>query len=148
MKKYPVLFLLVLLLTGFPAHGKYRQAAYITNIYFANTLSSEDGFVQPDKVFNKLKANDPSVSVYMVLNLLVDRGGHSISVDFLDKSGSKFDHLAFDEVKATNNNWTYTATGRFGGELPSGGVFFKIYDSHDGGTKQVIGTFRLMTDEW
>jgi hypothetical protein len=42
----------------------------------------------------------------------------------------------------------YTATGRFGGKLPAGGVFFKVYGRHDGKARQVIGTFRLMTLEW
>ncbi|MCW8943150.1 MAG: hypothetical protein OQL27_00165 [Sedimenticola sp.] len=137
-----------MLSTSVALAGKYRQPAYLTNLYFANKLQQEGGFVQPDKVFNKLKASDKDVGAYVVLNLVVDKGEHQVEVDILDKNGTLFDKLKFEPVLANQDDWTYTATGQFGGELPEGGIFFKVYDSHEGGVKEVIGTFRLMTAQW
>jgi hypothetical protein len=143
-----ILCILGLLSPGLAVSGKYRQAAYLTNIYFSNKLQQENGFVQPDKVFNKLKAGDPDVGAYVVLNLVVEKGEHRVEVDILDRDGTLFDKLEFEPVLANQDDWTYTATGQFGGNLPDGGIFFKIYDSHEGGAKEVIGTFRLMTAQW
>jgi hypothetical protein len=143
-----ILCILGLLFPGLAVSGKYRQAAYLTNIYFANKLLQENGFVQPDKVFNKLRADDPDVGAYVVLNLVVEKGEHRVEVDILDRDGNLFDKLEFEPVLASQDDWAYTATGQFGGKLPDGGIFFKIYDSHEGGSKEVIGTFRLMTAQW
>ena len=149
MHKKIILFLIVLLLIPSLGYsGKYRQAAYVTNVYFCNNPQRAEGFVQPDTVFNKLKANDPSVVAHVVLNLVADKGSHEISMEILDSTGKAFDALKFSPITADSDDWTYTASGRFGGELPSGGIFFKVYDSHDGKNKEVIGTFRLMTAEW
>ncbi|MCW8882756.1 MAG: hypothetical protein OQK42_02715 [Sedimenticola sp.] len=148
MRTLAILCILGMLSPNLLLAGKYRQAAYLTNLYFANKLQQESGFVQPDKVFNKLKASDKDVGAFLVLNLVVEKGEHQLEVDILDRDGTLFDKLKFDPVLASQDDWVYTATGQFGGELPTGGIFFKIYDSHDGGAKEVIGTFRLMTAEW
>ncbi len=148
MRNLAVICLLGLLLPGFAGAGKYRQAAYVTNLYFANQITTEADSVQPDQVFNQLKAGDPGVSAFIVLNLLMDKGEHRFEVDILDKEGTLFDKLKFDSVLANQDDWRYTATGQFGGELPEGGIFFKIYDSHNAGAKEVIGTVRLMTAQW
>ena len=140
--------LLMLLFSGPVLSGKYRQAAYITNLYFTNQVVPEGEAVQPESVFNRLKAGDPGVSAFVVLNLLLDKGEHRVEVDILDKEGTLFDKLSFDSVLASQDDWRYIATGQFGGVLPEGGIFFRIYDSHDAGAKEVIGTARLMTEEW
>ncbi|MCG8429275.1 MAG: hypothetical protein MI754_18135 [Chromatiales bacterium] len=148
VKKLVLLLLIGLLLPGVSYSGKYRQPAYITNVYFCNSPQRADGFVQPDTVFNKLRANDPSVVAHVVINLVADKGTHEISMDILDAKGKPFDALKFSPIEADSDEWTYTATGRFGGSLPSGGVFFKVYDSHDKKNREILGTFRLMTAEW
>lgn len=145
MRKPAFICLLILLLPGLTPAGKYRQAAYITNLYFADRIVAERDAVQPGRVFNQLKAGDPAVAAYLVLNLLLDRGEHRLEVDIMDREGTLFDKLEFDNVLANRDDWRYAATGQFGGALPEGGIFFRIYDSHDGGAKEVIGTARLMT---
>lgn len=145
LRKSVFICLLILLLPSLAGAGKYRQAAYITNLYFADQIVSERTSVQPERVFNQLKAGEPAVAAYLVLNLLLDRGEHQLEVDIMDREGTLFDKLEFDNVQADQDDWRYAATGRFGGELPEGGIFFRIYDSHDGGAKAVIGTVRLMT---
>ncbi len=145
LRVFVVLCLLGLLLPELALAGKYRQAAYITNLYFAERIASDEDSVQPERVFNRLRAGDPEVMAYMVLNLLLDRGEHQLEVDIMDREGTLFDKLKFDNVQASQDDWRYAATGQFGGELPEGGIFFRIYDSHDGGAKEVIGTVRLMT---
>jgi hypothetical protein len=148
MKRLTVLFSLLLILPGITFGGKYRQPAYITNFYFCNNPQRNENFVQPDQVFNQLRANDPALSAYIVLNLIADKGIHHLEVDILDQTGARFDGLKFNPVTAESDNWTYTATGRFGGSLPAGGIFIKVYDRVDKQTKEVIGTFRVMTAEW
>ncbi|AKH20626.1 hypothetical protein [Sedimenticola thiotaurini] len=140
-----VFICLLVLLPGLVVAGKYRQAAYITNLYFADRIVSDNHSVQPEQVITRLKAGDPQVAVYLVINLLLDRGEHRLEVDIMDSEGTLFDKLKFDKVLANQDDWRYAATGRFGGELPEGGMFFRIYDSHEGGAKEVLGTARLMT---
>lgn len=148
MRKPFAVLLLMLLLPGLVAAARYRQPAYITNVYFANQPERVDGFVQPDRVFNKLKAKDPNVVAYLVLNLVSDKGVHEVDIEILDRDGKRFDQLKFAPVTADRDDWSYTATGRFGGELPEGGIFFKIWDRLDKGERVNIGTFRLMTATW
>lgn len=147
-RKKVITLIVLLLITSLAYAGKYRQPAYVTNIYFCNNPQRAEGFIQPDTIFNKLKANDPGVVAHVVLNLIADKGNHEVSVDILDSKGIVFDTLKFSPMTADSDDWTYTASGRFGGELPNGGVFFKVYDQHNNTGKEVIGTFRLMTAEW
>ncbi|PLY16062.1 MAG: hypothetical protein C0631_04920 [Sedimenticola sp.] len=147
-KKLFLFLIIASLVSGLSYAGKYRQTAYVTNVYFCNNPQRTEGFVQPDTVFNKLKANDPTVVAHVVLNLVADQGVHEISMDILDAQGRAFDALKFSPITADSDDWTYTATGRFGGALPDGGIFIKVYDQHDNKNKEVIGTFRLMTAEW
>ncbi|MES9877604.1 MAG: hypothetical protein ABW162_03975 [Candidatus Sedimenticola sp. PURPLELP] len=148
MKRIVVLLLIGLLIPSLAAAWKYRQPAYISNAYFCNEPQKVDGFVQPDRVFNKLKANDPLVVAHLVLNMVAGKGQHVIEVDILNSHGKIFDTMKFQPVEAVKDNWTYTATGRFGGALPSGGLFFKIYNRHDNGARVELDTLRLMTVEW
>ncbi|MCP4995568.1 MAG: hypothetical protein GY934_17595 [Gammaproteobacteria bacterium] len=145
MKRALIWFVMLAMLPLVVTAGRYRQPAYITNSYFCDSPVRSDTFVQPDSVFNMLKANDPSVSAYMVLNLVADAGVHQLEVEILDSGGKHFDSLQFEKISATDNDWNYTATGRFGGSLPEGGLFFKVYDRHNDEEKMVIGTFRLVT---
>lgn len=144
MRKF-VFICLLMLLPGLLAAGKYRQAAYISNLYFTDRIVTDDHSVQPEQVLTRLKAGDPEVVAYLVINLLLDRGEHRLEVDIMDSEGTLFDKLKFDKVLANQDDWRYAATGRFGGELPEGGMFFRIYNSHEGGAKEVLGTVRLMT---
>lgn len=140
-----VFICLLMLLPGLLVAGKYRQAAYISNLYFTDRIVTDDHSVQPERVLTRLKAGDSEVVAYLVINLLLDRGEHLLEVDIMDSEGTLFDKLKFDKVLANQDDWRYAATGRFGGELPEGGMFFRIYDSHEGGAKEVLGTVRLMT---
>lgn len=148
MRKILATILLGLLISSLALAGKYRQPGYITNAYFCNNVKRSQGFIQPDRVFNKLKAGDSELSARIVLNLIVDKGVHKLEIDILDKNGDLIDGLKFDQVQAASDNWTYTATGRFGGALPEGGVFFKVFDRHNGDKRVTLGTFRVLTASW
>lgn len=139
--------LVVLLLSTPLLAGKYRQTAYITNLRFSPQV--EQGVDEPvPRPFNRLKAGDPTLTAYLLLDLLLDAGEHRLQIDVLDSEGELFDRLVFDSVLAAEDDWRYAATGRFGGELPAGGLFFKVYDGLNGRPKEVIGTFRLLTADW
>lgn len=137
---------LLFIFCGTANAGKYLQPAYITNTYFCNTTVDVGGFAQPDSVFNILSANEPGALGTFVMNLLLDKGRHRVEVDILDVSGKKIDSLNFDAVEATEDDWTYTVTGRFGGSFEAGGIFFKVFDRHNRKRRVHIGTFRLLTE--
>lgn len=148
MRKIVAAILLGLVFCNLVLAGKYRQPGYITNIYFCNNAQRRGDFIQPDRVFNKLKAGDSELSAIVVLNLVVDKGLHKLEIEILDKDGTLIDGLEFEQVKAEADNWTYTATGRFGGALPEGGIFFKVFDLYNSKKKVTLGTFRVMTADW
>lgn len=139
--------LLVLFCTVSSAAGRYKQPAYITNTYFTDAPQRVDGFPQPGQLFNVMVANRPDASGTLVMNMVMDKGTHRILVDILDSRGRKVDKLYFDAVTASTDNWTYTVTGRFGGELTPGGIFFKVWDRYNGKKPAHLGTFRLLTEE-
>lgn len=128
--------------------GRFRQTAYVTNAWFSGAIKGDPTFPQPQWLFNELKADSEAVKAYFVLNLLVDRGNHQISIEMLDRRGKRFDHMEFKPVDAEQNDWTYTVTGKVHGPLPDGGVFFRVLDSHNQQAPKVIGTFRLLTSRW
>ena len=148
MRKIVAAILLGILIFNLASAEKFSQPGYITNIYFCDNAQRREGFIQPDRVFNKLKAGDVQLSAEVVLNLIVDKGRHKLEIEILDSNGSLIDKLKFDQVKADSDNWTYTAAGRFGGALPSGGVFFMVFDIYNDNEKVLLGTFRMMTTNW
>ncbi|MCP3666799.1 MAG: hypothetical protein GY696_30595 [Gammaproteobacteria bacterium] len=145
MKRALIWFVMLAMLPLVVTAGRYRQPAYITNFYFSDSLVPSGTFIQPGNVFNALRANSPSVSAYVVLNLVADVGLHQLEVEILDSRGKHFDSLQFKKISATDNDWGYTVTGHFGGSLPEGGIFFKVFDRYNDEEKMVIGTFRLIT---
>ncbi len=128
--------------------ARYRQAAYVTNAYFTGAIKGDPTFPQPEWLFNELKADEADVKAHFVLNLLVDRGSHRITIQMLNSRGKQFESLKFDSVNAEQNDWTYTVTGNIHGPLPDGGVFFRVLDSHNNAKAEIIGTFRLLTSSW
>lgn len=139
--------LLALLLSAPLPAGNYRQTGYITNFRFVPELeqAGEDADSAP---FNQLKAGDPAVVAYLLMDLVLDAGEHRLQVELLDREGELFDRLLFEDVQAAEDDWRYAVSGRFGGELPEGGLFFKVYDSLNDRPMEVIGTFRLLTASW
>ena len=148
MRDIVAAILLGILLPNLASTETSSQPSYITNIYFCDNAQRREGFIQPDRVFNKLKAGDANLSAEVVLNLIVDKGRHKLEIEIFDKNGSLIDKLKFEPVKADSDNWTYTATGRFGGALPEGGVLFKVFDHFNSEAKFLLGTFRMMTTNW
>ncbi len=127
---------------------RYRLPAYITNLWFSPKppLEAQDGSAA--EVLNQLQAEDAEVSAYLMMDLLLAAGEHHLQVEILDSEGALFDRLSFERVAAAQDDWRFSASGRFGGGLPDGGVFLKVYDSLDGRGKELIGTFRLLTGRW
>ena len=142
------LLLVALAATAMPSlAGRFRQPIYITNAYFCNELKNNDGNLQPDRVFNVMKANEEKLRAAFVMNLVADKGTHSLEVDLMNNKAEKIDTIKLQPVEASENDFAYTAVAMFGGSMPLGGVFFKIYDAVDGGRRRPVGTVRLMTAE-
>lgn len=148
LRSLALLCLSALLWPGAGLAGKFRQPAYITNLYFSDQLAAAESASPGPNIFNKLKAGDDDVSAYLLLDMVVDSGEHHVEIEILDSEGRLFDKLEFEPVLAAQDNWRFMGTGRFGGALPDGGLFFRVYDSHEGNAKAMIGTFRLMTGAW
>jgi len=126
--KFIITLLLFLFCNGIYA---YKQNAYITNTYFCSNPVVIENFYQPDSIWNILKANNPSASGTIVLNLLVDKGTHTLEIDIINSQGKAFDWLKFNQIYATKDNYTYTLTGSFSGRFGAGGIFFKVFDIHN-----------------
>lgn len=125
--------------------GRYRLPAYLNNLYFCDKmLKDETGFPQPDRVVMTIAAERPVVT-FFVLNLWADKGDHRLEIDFLDSSGKKFGTKKFDTITASADDKPIILGGRFGGEVPRGGIFLKIYDFHKG-KRFLLSTNRLMTE--
>lgn len=125
--------------------GRYKQPAYINNFYFCDgTIRDASGFPQPDRVVMTIAAERPVVT-YFVLNLWADKGKHRLEIDFLDVTGKKFGTKKFNTITASADDKPIVLGGRFGGEVPRGGIFLKIYDFHKG-KRYLLATNRLMTE--
>ncbi len=144
MKKF--LLITLLAIVALPATaGRYRLPMYVTNSYFCNELKNDDGNIQPDRIFNVMKAGEKELRGAFVLNIIADEGLHKVEVDLLDSNTRKFDTITLQPVEADEDNYVYTAVALFGGEMPEGGVFFKVYDTADNGKRKPIYTTRIMT---
>lgn len=145
MKKFLIISLLALIALP-AAAGRFRLPMYVTNTYFCNELKSEDGTVQPDRIFNVMKSGEEELRGAFVMNIIADKGVHNVEVDLLDKNTRKFDTIKLQPVEADGDNYVYTAVALFGGKMPKGGVFFKVYDTSESGKRYPIHTARMLTD--
>ena len=124
--------------------GRFKQSVYLSNAYFCNELKNDDGNLQPDRVFNVMKANESELRAAFVMNVIADEGVHNLEVDLLNNQAERFDRIKLQPVTADSDDFVYTAVAMFGGSMPPGGVFFKIFDVIDGKRKEVA-TVRIMT---
>ena len=96
------------------------QSFRITHLAFARFCGELDGFYARYyryKNYGKLKPDADQLLAY--------------GEDLIDKA--PVDDMAF------------RMTTRFAGSFPEGGVFFKVFDTHDLREKMLIGLFRMMT---
>ncbi len=124
--------------------GRYRQNAYVTNAYFCENPIEEGSFIQPDRVINIVQSDNPKAAVHFVVNLILDKGQHQVEADLLDSNGKSVHAFVFDPVTAPVDDSTYSAVARFGGKAPIGSLFVKVFDRHNGGARELVGTFRLL----
>ena len=124
----------------------YQQPAYITNVYFCNALTQQKNSVRPDIILTTLKANDKETVAHMVINLVGNKGVHKLKVTILDKLGNVLlESLNFEAWETKGDDEPFTATARFAGRFPEGGIFFKVFDIYNNAPQTQIGIFRLMT---
>jgi len=128
--------------------GRYRQPAYVTNAYFTNKLISEGNQSRPDHIVNVVRARYKDTRGYLVLDLIIDKGTHFISIDLLDNEGRKFETHDFPRAIADKNDFILSLNLYYGGDLPDGGIFFKLFDKFENKGKTALGTFRILSDRW
>ena len=154
MKKLQITLLTIsilisLLLLSVPTSvtaANYDQPAFISNIYFTYKIAQKGKGLKPDIIVNAITANNPNSAVQLVVDLLGNKGTHMLELEILDMkqiqvSGS----LKFDPWTASGDDMFFKLSTTLRGNFPEGGVFFKVYDTLDGGNKTLIGTFRMMT---
>lgn len=128
--------------------GKYRQPAYVTNAYFTNRITNNEGRIKPDTIINVIRAGHENTHGNMVLDLLADRGTHHFSIELLDSTGKMFEKHDFPPAAANKDNFVISLNLKYGGDLPDNGIFFKLHDQFNRKGKMIIGTFRILSDQW
>jgi len=150
--KHVIIFRIIALLILFSASvvkaDRYRQPAYVTNAYFTDNLISEGNQSKPNHIVNVVRSHYKDTRGYLVLDLIIDKGTHFISIDILDSEGRKFESYDFPRAVADKNDFILSLNLHYGGDLPDGGIFFKLYDKFENKGKTVLGTFRILTDRW
>jgi len=148
---FRLLLVITLCLGLLPASGwakRYRQPAYVTNAYFTNRLVQQGDYLRPEHIINVIRASYPGTKGHFVIELIVDQGAHIFSIELLDKQGKKFDSHNFPEAMADKHDFNISVNLAYGGELPEGGIFFKVYDRHNGQERAELGTFRISSEVW
>lgn len=149
---FTVFILLVTLAVQLPCQeanaGRYRQPAYVTNAYFTNYLVSTNKHTRTDRVINVIRAGYPDMLGNLVIDLITDKGTHHISIEILDRSGEVFESHDFQPALASRDNFIISLNFNYGGDFPSGGIFFKLYDKFESRDKTVIGTFRILSEHY
>ncbi|MCW8964725.1 MAG: hypothetical protein OQL16_13095 [Gammaproteobacteria bacterium] len=128
--------------------GRYRQPAYVTNAYFTNNLIASNKHSRPDRIINVLRAGYPGLRGHLIINLIADKGTHHISIDLLDRAGRVFESHDFPPALAGRDDFIVSLHLNYGGDLPAGGIFFKLYDGFETRDKTVIGTFRILSEHY
>ena len=64
----------------------------------------------------------------MVLDLIMDKGEHHIGIELLDSADQIFESRALQTAVENKDNYIASLNLYYGGNLPAGGVFFKLYD--------------------
>ena len=142
------LILLFALLSSASWAQRYRQPAYVTNAYFTNRLIQQGDYLRPEHIINVIRAEFEQTKGHFVLELIADKGTHVFSIDLLDRQGKKFGSRLFPETVADKHDFSVSVNLAYGGKLPVGGIFFKVYDQHNGGNKVGLGTFRVSSEIW
>ena len=148
LKTIPVLAFVLIFITANCWAGRYRQPAYVTNVYFTNKLITQNNIQRPDHIINIIRADHDTARGYFVLDLIVDKGTHFLSVELLDSQGKKFDNHDFHKAVADKHDYNISINLGYGGKLPAGGIFFKVFDRHDDTPRSNIGTFRIFSEQW
>ena len=145
-----ILTVFLVAVTAFPVAdaARYRQPAYLTNFYFTSLPDAGGNMQKPGRIINIIRANDQDMRSKLVLELIADKGKHRFSIEMLDLHGDIFQQHQYPVAIADKHDFIISITLKFGGSLPTGGIFFKIYDRFDDRKKTVIGTFRLFSDNW
>jgi hypothetical protein len=146
LKSVIVTVCFILFLPALTKSANYLQPAFITNIYLTNSLVQKGNTLQPDIIVNALRTNDPQAVTHLVIDLVGNKGVHNLEVEIIDMNGRLVSPvLKLNSWTAENNDAYFRVTTRLSGRFPEGGVFFKIFDTLDSGSKTMLGLFRVLT---
>jgi len=124
----------------------YRQPAYITSFYLCNKLVKKGNSIQPERVLNALIAGNPKEAAHIVVDIVGNQGVHNPEVEILDANGNLYtDPIKINPVTVKNDSEFFRLAPRISGKFPEGGVFFKISDKLNTGSRTTIGMFGVMT---
>ena len=141
-----ILAILLLLAPALVGAFSYRQPAYITSFYLCNKLVQKGNSIQPELVLSVLKADNPQEAAHIVIDMVAMKGVHTPEVEILDSKGNLYsDPIRVNPVSVNNDGASFRMAPRISGRFPEGGVFFKISDKLDSGSRTEIGMFGVMT---
>ena len=145
-KKSFIVCLFILLAPTLAGAFNYRQPAYISSFYLCNKLINKNNTLQPEKVLNALLADNPKESATIVIEFVGNKGVHNPEVEILDMNGQPYsDIIKLNSVTIKEDGGFFRVTPRVSGKFPQGGIYFKISDTHDTGSRTMLGMFGVMT---
>ena len=146
LKKTVLIFLLFMFIPAMAGAFSKQQPAYISSFYLCNKLIKQGNILQPETVVNALVAENPNESAYVVIDFIGIRGTHTPEVEILDSNGKLYsNNIKLDPVTVNNDRGVFRVTPRVAGRFPQGGVFFKVSDTLDSGSKKMLGIFGVVT---
>jgi hypothetical protein len=146
MKRSVLLLVFMLLAPSLAGAFNYPQPAYISSFYLCNKLIKKGNTLQPDKIFNALSAVNRNEAVYLVIDIVGNKGVHIPEIEILDKNGKLYSNIIkLDPVTIRDDGDFFRVMPRITGRFPEGGVFFKILDTLDSGSRTMLGMFGVKT---
>ena len=143
---YALLFVLILLTPTLVRAYNYRQSAYVSSFYLCNKLVNKNNTIQPEIILNALIAENPKEAAYVVIDFIGNKGVHNLEIEILDTNGRPYSTvIKLDPVTVNDDGGFFRVSPHIAGKFPQGGVFFKILDTLDSGSKTTIGMFGVMT---
>lgn len=143
------ILLLILLVPAVAGAIPYPQPSFVSSFYLCNKLVRQGNSIQPDKVLQRaLTADNPKETFHVIVSFVGSKGVHSPEIEILDKKGRLFlDRIQLDSVTLKEDGEAFMVAQRISGRFPEGGIFFKISDTLDSGSRTMLGMFAVRTDK-
>ena len=146
LKQFVFVLLFILFAPTLAGALNYTQPAFISNFYLTNKFVKIGNAVQPDRVLNALMADNPKEAAHIVVDFVGNKGIHNPEIEILDMNGRMYtDIIKVEPVTVKSDGGFFRIAPRVSGRFPEGGVYFKVFDTLDSGSRILLGMFGVMT---